>query len=129
MIRRIACGDDSSNRLYGHCRFSLWEYDAEPGLPRASASLFMQLFTRIYRVGEITRHLREVIEDDSLLGDVWVQGEVSDCRQYASGHLYFSLKDESASIRCVMWRAQAARLERLVRDGEAVRVRGGFSGT
>lgn len=87
----------------------------------------MQLFTRIYRVGEIARHLREVIEDDSLLGDVWVQGEVSDCRQYASGHLYFSLKDESASIRCVMWRAQAARLERLVRDGEAVRVRGGFS--
>jgi exodeoxyribonuclease VII large subunit len=87
----------------------------------------MQLFTPIYRVSEIARHLREVITRDTLLRDVWVQGEVSDCRQYTSGHLYFSLKDESASIRCVMWRSQAARLVHIPRDGEAVYARGGFS--
>lgn len=87
----------------------------------------MQLLTTIYRVSEITRRLREVISADTILSDVWVQGEISGCKQPASGHLYFSLKDESASIRCVMWRSGAARLERIPRDGEAVYAHGSFS--
>ncbi len=86
----------------------------------------MQLFTPIYRVGEIARRLREVITSDEVLSDVWVQGEVSDVRQYSSGHLYFSLKDESACLKCLMWRAQAARLPRLPRDGEAAYAHGHF---
>lgn len=87
----------------------------------------MDLFTHVYRVGEIARHLRDVVAGDSILSDLWVQGEISDSKQAASGHLYFSLKDESACIRCVMWRRQAARLERRPRDGEAVIAHGYFS--
>lgn len=87
----------------------------------------MDLFAHVYRVGEIARRLHEVIDGDSILSNVWVQGEISDCKQAASGHLYFSLKDESACIRCVMWRRQAGRLERRPRDGEAVIAHGAFS--
>lgn len=87
----------------------------------------MQLFTPIYRVGEIARRLRDVVEADTILSDVWVQGEISGCKQAASGHLYFSLKDESASIRCVMWRSNTARLPRAPRDGEAAYAHGYFS--
>ncbi len=87
----------------------------------------MDLFTQVYRVGKIVQHLREVITGDAMLSDVWVQGELSDCKQYGSGHLYFSLKDEAASIRCVMWKGRAARLSRLPRDGEAVYAHGSFN--
>jgi exodeoxyribonuclease VII large subunit len=94
---------------------------------RFCVSFFMDLFTSIYRVSEIARHLRDVITGDAILSDVWVQGEISDCRQYASGHLYFSLKDEGACIRCVMWKGRAGRLARLPRDGEAVYAHGSFN--
>lgn len=85
------------------------------------------LFFQPYRVSEIARHLRAVLTRDAVLSDVWVQGEVSNSTRAASGHFYFSLKDEAAALRCVMWRGQAARLERLPRDGEAVYAHGSFS--
>lgn len=81
----------------------------------------------IYRVSEVAAHLRELIEADDILSDVWVQGEISNATRHASGHFYFSLKDDRASIRCVMWRREAARLPRLPREGEAVYAHGHFS--
>jgi exodeoxyribonuclease VII large subunit len=87
----------------------------------------LPLFTPIFRVSEIARHLREVLAADVILSDVWVQGEFSGCKQAASGHLYFSLKDESAAIRCVMWKSQVMRLARIPRDGEAAYAHGSFS--
>ncbi|MBI4670849.1 MAG: exodeoxyribonuclease VII large subunit [Chloroflexi bacterium] len=86
------------------------------------------LFTStILRVGELTAHLRRVVESDDLLADVWVQGEVSNANRYASGHFYFSLKDADAAMRCVMWKGQVARLPRLPREGEAVYAHGHVS--
>jgi exodeoxyribonuclease VII large subunit len=86
------------------------------------------LFTpTILRVGELTAHLRHVVEADEILADVWVQGEIANANRYASGHFYFSLKDESASLRCVMWKSQVARLSRLPREGEAVSAHGHVS--
>lgn len=72
-------------------------------------------------------HLRQVVEADDLMADVWVQGEISNANRYASGHFYFSLKDEKASMRCVMWKGQVARLPRLPREGEAVNAHGHVS--
>ncbi|TAH52297.1 MAG: exodeoxyribonuclease VII large subunit [Chloroflexota bacterium] len=86
------------------------------------------LFTpTILRVSELTTHLRRVVESDDLMSDVWVQGEVSNASRYASGHFYFSLKDENASMRCVMWKGQVARLARLPQEGEAVNAHGHVS--
>src|SRR6187401_130374 len=81
----------------------------------------------IVRVSELTTHLRRVVESDELMADVWVQGEISNASRYASGHFYFSLKDENASMRCVMWKGQVARLPRLPREGEAVNAHGHVS--
>ncbi len=77
---------------------------------------------RVFSVSEITRAVRGVLED--AIGEVWVEGEVSNYRKQASGHQYFTLKDAGAQLSCVLfargvWRKQAA-----LADGMQVRVRG-----
>ena len=61
-------------------------------------------------VSELSRYVRQLLEGDPALQDVWVQGEVSNLSRPSSGHLYFTLKDEQSALRCVIWRAQAVRL-------------------
>ena len=58
----------------------------------------------VYSVSQVSSHLKEVIERDSLLQDVWVGGEVSNLARPGSGHSYFTLRDANASLRCVMFR-------------------------
>ena len=78
-------------------------------------------------VADLNRYLRQLLESDPLLQDLWVQGEVSNYSKPASGHIYFTLKDSSAAMRCVMWRNSAARLAFPVRDGMAVEVHGSLN--
>lgn len=78
-------------------------------------------------ITELTRYLRELLEDEPLLQDLWVQGEVSNFSRPSSGHLYFTLKDTGASLRCVMWRNAALRQVQLPVEGEAVEVHGYIS--
>jgi exodeoxyribonuclease VII large subunit len=80
-----------------------------------------------WSVSDLNRYLRELLESDELLQDVWVQGEVSNFSRPASGHLYFTLKDTSASLRCVMWRNTVIRQSFLPRDGDAIEVHGAIS--
>lgn len=61
-------------------------------------------------ITEITARIREMFEENTDLQNVWVEGEVSNLTRAASGHLYFTLKDERAELRCVMWSSRAARL-------------------
>ena len=63
-----------------------------------------------FSVRQITIYIRDLIDQDPRLGDVWVEGEISNFTRASSGHLYFTLKDEFAELRCVMWRSQAAWL-------------------
>lgn len=81
----------------------------------------------IYSVSYITRYIRELFEVDFTLQDVWIRGEVSNLTQAPSGHVYFTLKDEAAQIRCVLWRSQAARLTQLPRDGDGIVAHGRVS--
>jgi len=78
-------------------------------------------------VSELTRHLRELLESDDQLQGIWVRGEVSNLAHPASGHLYFTLKDAGAALRCVMWKSAAARQRFLPEDGKAVEVHGSLS--
>jgi exodeoxyribonuclease VII large subunit len=80
-----------------------------------------------WSVSDLTRYLKDVLESDELLQDVWVKGEVSNFARPASGHLYFTLKDVSASLRCVMWRSSVARQKFMPRDGDAIEVHGSIS--
>lgn len=79
---------------------------------------------RILTVKELTGFLKELLEGNQALQNVWVRGEVSNCRLPSSGHMYFTLKDESASIRCVMFRSQVSRLIFRLEDGLQVLARG-----
>ena len=80
-----------------------------------------------WTVTTLTRHLRQLLESDASLQAVWVQGELSNLARPASGHIYFTLKDSGASLRCVIWRSEAARLRLALQDGLAVDVHGSIS--
>jgi len=79
-----------------------------------------------WTVADLTRHLRQLLESNEALQNIWVQGEISNLARPASGHLYFTLKDSAASLRCVMWRSDATRLRLALQDGMAVEVHGGI---
>ncbi len=75
---------------------------------------------------EITRYVKDLLEEDYNLQDVWVRGEVSNYTQPASGHRYFSLKDEFAALRCVLFRGTASGVPPM-RNGTAVLAHGRMS--
>ena len=81
----------------------------------------------IYSVSQLTAYVKSLFQMDPHLQDVWVEGEVSNFSRAASGHCYFTLKDERAALNCVMWRTQADYLPSLPRDGEAVLAHGYIS--
>ena len=85
------------------------------------------LFSRqIFSVSEVTGYIRVLIEENEDLQDIWVQGEISNLSFPASGHIYFTLKDEGASLRCVIWKWMAQYLHFRPQDGMAVDVHGKF---
>lgn len=78
-------------------------------------------------VSELSRYLRKLLEGDAALQDLWVRGEISNLSRPTSGHIYFTLKDEQAALRCVIWRAQAARLRGSLQNGLRVEAHGAIS--
>ena len=90
-------------------------------------SLF-DLSPRVLTVSAVNAYIRQKFEADLTLQDIWLEGEISNWKRAASGHIYFTLKDSQASIRGVIWRSQANRLLYLPsRDGEAVLAHGRIS--
>ena len=80
--------------------------------------------TQQWTVSKLTFYIRKLLEENETLQDVWVQGEISNLSRPASGHVYFTLKDSSAALKCVMWKTSAARLGIPLQDGKAVEVHG-----
>ncbi len=80
-----------------------------------------------WTVSRLTAYLVRLFEEDDALQDVWVEGEISNLSRPSSGHVYFTLKDSSASLRCVMWRSDASRLRFNLQDGAAVEAHGKIS--
>ena len=78
----------------------------------------------VWSVNQLTTYLRDLLESDEILQDLWVQGEISNLSRPASGHVYFTLKDRESSLRCVMWRNSTARLRLTLQDGQAVEAHG-----
>jgi len=74
---------------------------------------------KVYKVSEITRQLRSLLED--AFPEVWVVGEVSNFKPHSSGHIYFSLKDEASELKCVMFRRDAESLSFTPIDGMKVK--------
>jgi exodeoxyribonuclease VII large subunit len=80
--------------------------------------------TQQWTVSRLTFYIRKLLEENEVLQDVWVQGEISNLSRPASGHVYFTLKDASAALKCVMWKTSAARLRMGLQDGMEVEVHG-----
>jgi len=74
----------------------------------------------VYTVSQITTYLKNLVEKDPNLQQVWVEGEISNFTRHSSGHMYFTLKDDSARLRCVMFRRENQRLKFLPESGMAV---------
>jgi len=77
-----------------------------------------------WTVSRLTQHIRTLLETDITLQDVWVQGEISNLGRPASGHIYFTLKDTGASLRSVMWKGDARRLNLPLQDGMEIEAHG-----
>lgn len=80
-----------------------------------------------WTVSELTRYLRQLMESDDFLQDIWVYGEISNFKRHTSGHIYLTLKDGEASLRAVIWRNIAERIKLPLRDGMAVEAHGYIS--
>ncbi len=80
-----------------------------------------------WTVSELTSYIRELFEIDYRLQDLVISGELSNFTRARSGHLYFTLKDEGAQLKCVMWRSAADRLGFWPEDGDAVYAHGRIS--
>ncbi len=85
------------------------------------------MFKRIYEVREITSYLKNLLEGDTHLANVWVKGEVSNLKQSPSGHIYFTLKDRCSCLPCVCFRSRHKLLNFIPQDGVTVVARGYIS--
>ncbi len=79
---------------------------------------------KIFTVKEITQYIKRKFIEDDTLSNVYVRGEISNFKRTSVGHIYFTLKDKFAEIKCVMFRGDNASLEFQLKDGMGVVVRG-----
>ena len=93
-----------------------------PPAPGATGDLFERALPRPWSVGELTRALKNAVEPK--FRDVWVAGEVANLRRQGSGHVYFTLKDDEATIGAVLWASQARRVKFALQEGQEVLARG-----
>ncbi|MDA8354458.1 MAG: exodeoxyribonuclease VII large subunit [Firmicutes bacterium] len=78
----------------------------------------------VFSVTDLVRRLTQVIEEEKDFARVWVQGEISNFKHHARGHMYFTLKDDRTRIRAVMFAGHNRRLRFSPRDGDDVLIRG-----
>ncbi|HEV7236926.1 MAG TPA: exodeoxyribonuclease VII large subunit [Ktedonobacteraceae bacterium] len=82
----------------------------------------------VFSVAQISRYLKEVLETDDVLQDIWIRGEISGCKIYGSGHCYFTLKDAEAQLNCVFFKnARLRSAAPNLRDGMAIAANGRLS--
>ena len=74
----------------------------------------------VYTVKQVNSYIRNMFTQDYMLSRIYVKGEVSNCKYHTSGHIYFSLKDESGAIACVMFAGQRGGLAFRMCDGQQV---------
>jgi exodeoxyribonuclease VII large subunit len=85
----------------------------------------LNLDREVLSVSQLNNRARLLLED--VFSGIWVEGEISNLAKPASGHIYFTLKDSQAQVRCALFRQNAARVRQALRDGLAVKVRGKVS--
>ncbi len=82
---------------------------------------------KLYTVSQINRYIKNFLENDSFLGNVAVEAEISNFKLHSSGHIYFTLKDERSAINCVMFASYASSLKFMPESGMKVTAKGYIS--
>lgn len=85
----------------------------------------LNLEREVLSVSQLNQRARQLLED--VFPSIWVEGEISNLARPSSGHVYFTLKDSQAQVRCALFRQHATRVRQALRDGLAVKVRGRLS--
>lgn len=75
---------------------------------------------QIFSVKEITRYIKDTIEFDELLQDVWIRGELSNFTHHSRGHMYFTVKDEESRMKGVMFAGHNRYLKFIPKNGTRV---------
>ena len=78
----------------------------------------------VYTVKQVNSYIKNMFTQDFMLNRIYVKGEVSNCKYHTSGHIYFSLKDESGTIACVMFAGQRSGLSFSMQEGQQIIVLG-----
>lgn len=78
----------------------------------------------VYSVGQVNTYIKNMFQQDYLLSRMYVKGEVSNCKYHTSGHIYFSLKDETGTISCIMFASQRSAMKFRLADGQNVIILG-----
>lgn len=81
----------------------------------------------VYSVGQVNTYIKRMFQQDFMLNRMFVRGEVSNCKYHTSGHIYFSLKDETGTIACVMFAGNRRGLAFRMKDGDKVVVGGSIN--
>ena len=74
----------------------------------------------VYSVGQVNRYVKNMFTQDYFLQNIYIKGEVSNCKYHSKGHIYFSLKDETGIIKCVMFAGSRRGLAFRMKDGDNV---------
>lgn len=82
---------------------------------------------RIFTVDELTKYIKNLLESDKRLNNIWVKAEISNFTKHSSGHMYFSLKDENAVLSCAMFKNQNESLSFEPAHGMKIIARGSIS--
>lgn len=82
---------------------------------------------QILSVSQLNGYLSQLLQFDGLLGDLWLQGEISNFSQSSKGHAYFTIKDGAAQFPCVLFRSDYARVNARLENGQAVIIHGRVS--
>ena len=73
----------------------------------------------VYSVSQVNRYIRNMFSEDYFLQSVLVRGEVSNCKYHSSGHIYFTLKDASGTLSCVMFAGRRRGLSFRMQEGDS----------
>ena len=82
---------------------------------------------KVYSVSNVNKYIKMVFDKDPFLSYVAIKGEITNFKAHSSGHLYFTLKDEASTIKCVMFKSAAQNLNIKLTDGAAVIIMGSIN--
>ena len=83
--------------------------------------------TRVYSVSEVNKYIKMLFDRDTLLNTISIRGEITNFKAHYTGHLYFTLKDENATIKCVMFKGNAQYVKFKPADGMKIVINGQVS--